>query len=55
MIELSDKEIQSLIDARAVLNKINAHPYVINRLDKILDDIYEGWISHIRRGNYEII
>lgn len=50
MINLTDEEIQSLIDARAILNKINAHPYIINKLDKILDDIYPGWISHLKVG-----
>lgn len=50
MIELTDQEIQSLIDARAALNKINAHPYIINKLDKLLEDIYPGWISHVKKG-----
>ncbi len=50
MTDLTDKEIQSLIDARATLKKINTHPYIINKLDKVLEEIYPGWIDHIWKG-----
>ena len=62
MVELTDKDIQSLIDARATLNKIrNSTDIIFNhkttmyksaqaveRMDSILDEIYPEWISHIK-------
>lgn len=51
MIELTDKGIQNLIDARAILNEIKKDVTgareAITFIDIFLNDIYEGWIEHI--------
>lgn len=48
-INLTDKEIQSLIDARKVCKDLKEWS-TMNCLDDILNDIYPGWISHLKEG-----
>lgn len=61
-MDLTDKEIQSLIDAREVLNKIAQYNgdglndnliYIdsvctIANLDDVLERIYPGWKEHLK-------
>lgn len=47
MIELTFEEIDSLIEARSVLNKIKEYR-TVSYLDDILNDIYPEWIQHIK-------
>lgn len=49
---LTDNEAQTLIDARKVLTKLEGittgSREAITFLDIVLNDIYEGWMEHIR-------
>lgn len=49
---LTDKEVETLIDARKVLTKLKdtttGSREAITFLDIVLNDIYEGWIDHIK-------
>ena len=49
---LTDNEAQTLIDARKVLTKLKdtttGSREAITFLDIVLDDIYEGWIDHLK-------
>lgn len=49
MTDLTDEEIQSLIDARKVCKDLQ-YWYTMSRLDWILEEIYPGWISHLDEG-----
>lgn len=49
IINLTDQEIQSLIDARKVCKDLQ-ELHTMNCLDDILNDIYPGWISHLKEG-----
>jgi len=50
---LTDKEAETLIEARKVLTKLRdtttGSREAITFLDIVLNDIYEGWIDHINK------
>lgn len=48
-INLTDQEIQSLIDARKICKDLQ-YWRTMSGLDNILEEIYPGWISHLDEG-----